>query len=48
MPPSKPKTIDHLRKHLIEGDPGPDMTDRRYGVHRPLSAGRVRPKAHPA
>jgi hypothetical protein len=48
MAPPRPKTIDHLRKHAIEGKPAADMTDRRCGEHRPLSAGRARPKVHPA
>jgi hypothetical protein len=41
MPPPKPKTIDHLRKHSIEGDSTEDMTDRRCRAHRPLSAERA-------
>jgi hypothetical protein len=48
MAPPWPKTIDHLRKHAIEGNAAEDMTDRRCGEHRPLSAGRACPKAHPA
>jgi hypothetical protein len=37
LPDPPPKTVDHLRKHWIEGEPPPDMTDRRCSMHSPLS-----------